>query len=177
MSYAALEDAAYQVLKLAMPSLNTIIGYQNGPELQTPYCVVYCSSIDSTGRAETSTKATGLNKEVRVLEHFVGTIRYEFVGKDLVNNHGGDTAMTFLTTLMTPNMQLELRKRNLGYMSKSIIRRVPRLRETVWYNAYVVDVVYSFALETKQQVDVIENVVLDATHNSITTIVDSHTIP
>lgn len=179
MSYSAFEDAVYAVLKLAVPSIEAVVGYQNGPELPTPYCVVYAASLDATGREETGTTATALGDgyEIRTLEHYLGTARFEFTGKDIAGNHGGDIAVAFTTALATPNIQLELRKKNLGYMSKSLIRRVPKLRETAWYNAYVIDVVFSFALETKQQVAVIENVVLDSTYNSITTIVDSQTIP
>lgn len=179
MSMTAFEDAVYDVLNTALPSLTKYIAYQNGPEQVTPYCVFHCSQIDPTGREEISTgsDALGDNYEIRVLEHFLGTIRFEFVGKDISGNHGGDQAMLFTTLLSTPNIQMALRQQNLGYMSKSLIRRVPKLRETTWYNAYVVDVVFSFALETKQQVDIIENVTLDSTYNSITTIVDTQTIP
>ncbi len=179
MSFIALEEALYDVVAPILPGINVIRGYQNGPEVQTPYCVYYTESINATGREDLSTGAniSGGNSSIRMVEHFLATVRFEFTGKDINTNHGGDVAMSFLTQLATPSVQLALRKKNLGYMSKSLLRRIPKLRETAWYNAYVVDVVFSFALETIQQVDIIEKVVLDSTYDSITTIVDTQTIP
>lgn len=179
MSFVALEEALYDVISPILVGTNIIRGYQNGPELATPYCVYYTQTMDATGREDTAPSAdlSGAIYNLRTVEHYLATVRFEFTGKDTASNHGGDLAMSFLTALSTPNVQLELRKKNLGYMSKSLLRRIPKLRETAWYNAYVVDVVFSFALETIQQVDIIENVVLDSTYDSITTIVDTQTIP
>lgn len=179
MSYALVEDLAYQIVKLVSPSLNTIIAYQNGPEPVTPYCVITCQSIDPVGREDTSStaKVVGDTRKIRVVQNYLATVRFEFTGKDSTTNHGGNIALDFIQNLATPNIQLELRKRNLGFMQKSIIRRIPKLRETVWYNAYTVDIVFSIAIETVQQLDTIETVILDSTYHSITTIVDSQTIP
>lgn len=179
MSFSSFEDSVFEVFKIAFPSLNAVIGYQNGPELPTPYCAMYAATLDPVGREDMSTKADAFGDDfaVRTVQHYSGTIRFEFTGKDVSGNHGGDLATQWLQIISTPNIQLELRKRNLGFMGKSLIRRVPKLRETAWYNAYVIDVVFSFALETIQQVDIVDSVIIDSTYDSITTIVDSQTIP
>lgn len=182
MSFALVEDYGYQIVKQIFPSLNTIIAYQNGPELVTPYCVVVCQAFDPVGREEIPSQATlntGTgNRELRTLQNYQVTLRFEFVGKDTASNHGGNFAVEFGHQLSSPTVQEALRDRNLGLLQKSLIRRIPKLRETVWYNSYVIDVVFSFALETTQQIDIVESVEITGTYqDSVTTIVDVINIP
>lgn len=182
MSFALVEDYGYQIVKTIFPALTTVIGYQNGPEQVTPYCVVICQSFDPAGREEIPSQATynGGTKvwEIRTLQNYLVTLRFEFVGKDTAGNHGGDFATEFAHQLASPDVQEALRVRNLGLLQKSIIRRIPKLRETVWYNSYVIDVVFSFALETSQQIDIVESVEITGTYqDSVTTIVDVINIP
>jgi hypothetical protein len=43
-------------------------------------------------------------------------------------------------------------------MRKGEIRRVPEKRDTAWIDNFVLDVIFSYAVETTQPIDIIEEV-------------------
>lgn len=178
--FTAAEDAIRASIKAVLSSPEVYIAYQNGPEPPTPYCSLEVTQADPVGRQERSTNAEEITTGVygqRLLEVYEVTAKFSFVGKDTATNHGGDLALEFSQLLSSPNMQMELRKRGLSFQRKGIIRRIPKVRETVWYNTYAIDVVFSFYLETTQQVDIFDSVEMSGEYTSTTTIVDSINVP
>lgn len=173
------EDAIRTSVKLVMTSPEIYISYQNGPEPETPYCALEVTQLDPVGREEVSSGAelNGSVYEVTIKENYLATAKFSFAGKDTTDNHAGDLALEFSQLLTSPAMQIALRKNGLSYQKKGIIRRIPKVRETRWYNTYAIDVVFGFYLERTQQVDIIDNVGMTGTYESVTTIVDNINIP
>lgn len=180
MSYTAVEDAVVTALTPILTPLGLYLAYQNGPEPATPYCMINVRDLDAVGREQISSQANELLDEfnLTIIENYQTTIQFEFTGKNLSSNNGGDEALKFSTLLMTPVVQQALRAAGLSYLSKSVIRRVPKLRETAWYTAFVIDVAFLVTIETVQQTNVVDSVSITGEYqNSVTTIVDSITIP
>lgn len=156
------EDAVIASVAAVMPTLNLIVIDGNGPEPVTPYATLEVPFFQAIGREEVSTGVSGVNPTaagvLTVKEVYEATARFSFVGRNESSNDGADLAFDFSTTLVSPRLQMKFRENSLSYMRKAIVRRIPKFRETRWYDAYVLDVVFAFVLETTQQIDNVESI-------------------
>lgn len=156
------EDAVMASVLSLMPTLNLAVIDDDGPERPTPYATLEVPLFQAVGREEVSTGVSSVTPSVAgiltIKEVYEATARFSFYGRNAAGNDGADLAFDFSTVLQSPLLQMKFRENNLSYMRKAIIRRIPKFRETLWYDAYVIDVVFAFVLETTQQIDNIETV-------------------
>lgn len=171
MSWSSLESSLVHVVKHVYPTLTTIKGYTNGPEPVSPYCWVEVLYLDPAGTEQVSTLTT--SGALQVVRHYVGRCRLTFVGKDTTSNHGGDLAAEFSESLRKPSVLEKLELEKISLLSEGTIKRIPKVRETGWYNTYVVELVIGYQITTSDDNDGITTVVMDGEYvegaDSITT--------
>lgn len=145
----------------------------NGPEAVTPYGTVGVPEFERVGRAVVSTHVGGGSSSVQgsltIQTTYQATARISFVGKNEDENDAADIAFDFMDFLSNPLLLMEFRKNNLSFISNSNVRKIPKFRETRWYDAYVIDVVFAFCLETTQQIDSIDTVEITGNFQSAAT--------
>lgn len=159
MSWYDVETAVVKVVQAIHPTLKVIKGYSNGPEPVTAYAWVDLLSLDPAGREQGS--SLSVEGVVQTTEHYIGRCRITFVGKDVTGNHGGDLAAAFSESLPKPSILEVMETQKLSLMSKGTVKRVPKMRETQWYNSYVVEIVIGYQVTTTEDNDGITTVVLD----------------
>lgn len=171
MSWSGVETSLVHIVKHIFPSLTTIKGYQNGPEPTTPYSWVEVLYLDPAGTEQASTLTS--NGSLRIVRHYIGRVRITFVGKDTINNHGGDLAAEFSESLRKPSVLEKLEIEKISLLSEGTIKRIPKVRETGWYNTYVVELVIGYQITTSDANSGITTVVMDGEYvegsDSITT--------
>lgn len=177
MSWYAVETAMVHVVKTVFPSMTVAKGYSGAAEPVTPYAWVDVLTFDPNGTAQVSTLLDDTGN-IQTIEHYVTRCRFTFVGTDKGENHGGDLATAFSTALSNPSMLDVFETEKVSFLKKDPIRRVPKLRETAWYNTYVIEVVFAFQLINTEENDGITTVQM--TGNYIAgedTIIQEITIP
>jgi hypothetical protein len=65
----------------------------------------------------------------------------------------------------------ELQRYNLNIRTKTNIRRVPQKRDTKWVEYHNMDVVFTYAVNTQQIVDVVEAVIIRDTQTGETQVI------
>lgn len=170
----SFQEAVRTCALVALPSTNFIFIDGDGPEPVSPYCTIEVPQMQAVGREDSETHVSGGTESVlgslRTIEHYEATARFQFVGRNADGTDAGDLAFDFSRLIATPKLQMKFRENNLSYMRKAIIRRIPKFRETRWYDAYVLDVVFAFCLETTQQIDSVDTIELNGIfENSATT--------
>lgn len=138
------------------PSAQVIFSHAGGVEPVGSYVVINILSIDQQGHASRST-LTNADLELTIIGSFEVQCQLSFVGKD-----SGDMAQSLSQRITNNPVSLEANSRNkLGFMRKSQIRRAPQKRDTQWVEYHNMDVTFSYNINTQQEVDVIEAVVLE----------------
>lgn len=84
---------------------------------------------------------------------YEATVRFMFVGKD-----AGNVAYEFEAVADNPAARFFFGTENLAIMRKGEVNRVPEKRDTTWVNNFTLDVTFSYAVETTQPIDIIEDV-------------------
>lgn len=167
------QEAVRACSLVALPNTNFIFVAGDGPEPVTPYCTIEIPQFQSLGREESETHVSGGSPttlgSLRTTENYEATARFSFVGRNFDSNDAADLAFDFCTQIATPKVQMKFRENNLSYMRKAIVRRIPKFRETRWYDAYVLDVVFAFCLETTQQIDSVDTIELNGSFESSAT--------
>jgi len=133
---------------------NIIFSNVNGIEPVTSYVVINILSIEQFGQAYTSTY-TNDNEELTIQANYNIYVQFSFIGSD-----SGDMAQTFKQRVDNVLFREELQRNNLNLRSKTNIRRAPQKRDTKWVEYHNMDVVFTYAVNTQQIVDVVEAVTL-----------------
>lgn len=129
-----------------------IFSHENGLEPKNTYCVVNILNRSKVGRRQHATFLERELSEMWWLQHYQLYLQLSFIGKDASN-----LAWAFDEVLPDSGNYLEeFQKRNLGWLSKSDLRRQPQPRETNWVPAYNLDINLSFAIQYRQVMDWIE---------------------
>lgn len=175
--WSSVEDALYNVIAPQISPATTIIAYSNGFENVTPYCFIDMIIDEQVGREETS-GALSEDGKLYITEHYIARVRLIFVGKDTDSNHGGNMAKQVMKYLTTPQGLQDLETNGLSLLNKTSIKKVPKLRETSWYDSYVADITVAYQIVDTQTFDSIESVDVTATYvEGNNTITDTIVIP
>lgn len=148
--------------------------HDNGPEPDKPYVVINVLGINQQGKGSHSTKLNQATETLSSQAVYEVNVQFTFYGSS-----AGDMAQTF-TQAINNNQTIIDRysQQKLGVMRKSNIRRLPQKRETQWVEYLNQDVVFSYAVVSRQSVDIIESVIVeDKQRNEIFTVPEGIIIP
>ena len=156
-----LRKAAIVALEEYFPTTvsrrNVILSHANGTEPDQDYVVINVLQIEQIGKGYTSTFTNELN-ELTIQANYNVYVQFSFIG-DL----SGDMSHTFTQRLNNVLFREELQKYGLNLKTKTNIRRAPQKRDTKWVEYHNMDVVFTYAVNTQQIVDVVEAVVIKDT--------------
>lgn len=163
MIWTSIENTCSQLVKNIHPTISRVIAFQNGPETQTPYCVINVKNHDSVTREEIGTfvEQHDGNDVLVVKEVYECTVSFAFVGDDASSIHAGNLLDTFTLRLSHPSTTQWLTENGLSYLRKGVARKVPKLRETKWYGSYEIDVQFAYYVESTQPVEYINSIGID----------------
>ena len=163
--WSSFEDSFFLVMQAIFPDLPIIFAYQNGPENVTPYCYIDTLFAEPIGREETGYDLGNiLGGASETKEVYSIKLRVNFVGKDAVDNHGGNLCHTLSTALVTPEILALLEVNNMSLFQKGQIKKIPKLRETTWYNSYVIDLVLAYQITTVATASPVDAITVEATY-------------
>lgn len=164
MSWTTVEDDLYRSLKAMMPNLPIVIADQNGPELQSPYCVINLITMSAIGREQEHHYTTQLESgdwefTTETRETYEALVRFFFLGKDSSSESAASNlASAFHSALNISNKRYYFAQNNLSIMRKSSVRRAPVVRETDRYNSYSVEVTFAYCLKTTENPEYFDTV-------------------
>jgi len=150
--YDEIRKSIYTSCKAFLPNSNLIHAHQGGQEPKGSYCAINVLKADKVGRECDSTYAS-VDQTINSVSVYEVTTRFMFVGKD-----SGNLAYSFETVVDNPAARFYFGTESLAIMRKGEVRRVPEKRDTTWVDNFTLDVVFSYAIETTQPIDTIENV-------------------
>ena len=157
-----IKDAIYDSLKEILKgtghkNTKVVFSDENGLEPKNTYCMVNILDRQRYGRTSESTFLTADKEEMWRTEFFKICLRLSFIG-----NSADEIAWDFDDSVPASRTFLqEFQKRNLGYIQKSKLRRIPQPRETKWMPMWNVDIDLSFAIQSRQVMDWIEYISVD----------------
>lgn len=138
----------------ASQNLGIIFSHLNGSEPSTSYVVINILQIQQVGKGYTSTFTNSAN-ELSIQANYNVDVQFSFIG-----SLSGEMAQSFTQRLNDVLIREELQRNNLNIRTKTNIRRAPQKRDTKWVEYHNMDVVFTYAVNTQQVVDVIEAVVI-----------------
>lgn len=150
--YQSLRTALYNVTSSLIPNNLIIHSHQGGQEPKQTYCALNILKTDKIGMEYQNSYASP-DPTISSVSVYEVTVRYLFIGKD-----AGDIAYEFETIVDNPASRFYFGKESLAIMRKGEVRRVPEKRDTTWVDNFTLDVIFSYAVETTQPIDIIENV-------------------
>lgn len=142
-----------------------IFSHQSGNEPAGSYVTVSVLNVDQTGRHVSSglVEANGATFEETIKVSYEVMAQLSFVG-----SQSGEMAYSFYQRINNNPLVLEEAARNkLGFMRKSQVRRAPQKRDTTWVEYHNLDVTFSYHVVTKQEVGIIEGVVVQPVYNDV----------
>lgn len=129
-----------------------IFSMEGGLEPKNTYCVVNILSRQKAGMTQNSTFLVRETDEMWFTQHYQLYLQLSFLGK-----RANDLAWTFDESLPDNRVYLEeFQRRNLGWLTKSELRRQPQPRDTKWVPAHNLDINLSFAIQYRQVMDWVE---------------------
>ncbi|WYV99006.1 hypothetical protein NoPa_00010 [Pseudomonas phage vB_PpuM-NoPa] len=158
--YQNLEDSLYNVVEGLFPDWRTIFAFGNGPEPQTPYCVIDVKKINPIGREYQSSLAhvdvvTNAASTVTIQDNLT-SIRFEVIGQYDQNTTTAEMINLLQLGFRTQKGYELLARNNLALHGSMTTRRIPLKRETQMYMVYQLDVTFAYSVVTSQDVDWIE---------------------
>lgn len=170
MIYTMLEDAIRNVALVAnseYPLIPINFSHNNGTEPVDSYVSINILDLQQIGHHSTPA-LTRANEILDVRVVYEALVQFSFFG-----TQAGNAAHAFTQRINNnPLVFEELSKQKLGVMRKSTLRRNPQRRDTTWVEAFNIDVTFSYILNTPQQVDVVEIVILEDEYSG-----DVYTVP
>lgn len=136
------------------PTTPIIFSHNNGTEPAESYVVVNVLQIEQVGKGYTSTLVNELD-ELTIQANYNAYVQFSFIG-----SQSGEMSQSFTQRLNNVLVREELFKYGLGLRTKTNIRRAPQKRDTKWVEYHNMDVVFTYAVNTQQVVDVVEAVVI-----------------
>jgi len=149
--YNSVRQAIYNSSKNLLPNNELIYSHQGGQEPKGSYCSINIIRTNKIGMEYESTYASAT--DITSVSVYEVTTRFMFVGDD-----AGNLAYEFETVADNPASRFYFGTENLAIMRKGEIRRVPEKRDTAWIDNFVLDVIFSYAVETTQPIETIEHV-------------------
>lgn len=155
------------------PTTPIIFSHSSGTEPAESYVVINILQIEQIGQAYTSTLApiTGTygwslgfgysfsesdaTPKLDIQANYNAYVQFSFIG-----SQSGEMSQSFKQRLNNVIIREEFIRNNLGIRSKTNIRRAPQKRDTKWVEYHNMDVVFTYAVNTQQDVDVVEAVVI-----------------
>lgn len=153
-------DVGQAIRKGAIAALsefpNTLVkfSHDNGDEVPESYVVINILQQEQVGKGYTSTLVNEDN-ELTIQANYNVYVQFSFIG-----SLSGDMAQSFTQRLNNVLVREELIRNNLGLRTKTNIRRAPQKRDTKWVEYHNMDVVFTYAVNTQQIVDVVEAVII-----------------
>lgn len=136
------------------PTTPVIFSHTNGTEPAESYVVINILNIEQVGKGYTSTLVNELD-ELTIQANYNVYAQFSFIG-----SKSGDMSQSFTQRLNNVLFREELIRNNLGLRTKTNIRRAPQKRDTKWVEYHNMDVVFTYAVNTQQVVDVVEAVII-----------------
>lgn len=158
----AIRRAVIQSLTEYFPTLAEqeeliFFSHAQGTEPSKPYVVINILSIEQQGKHMTSTLSNPTDNTLLVRAAYEINVQFTFCGSS-----AGDMAQTFTQAINNNPSSLEsIKREKLSVMRKSNTRRAPRKRDTQWVEYFTQDVVFSYIVVTKQEIDWVEAVVIE----------------
>lgn len=148
-----IRKGALEALK-EFPTAPVIFSHESGSEPSVSYLVVNILQEEQVGKGYTSTLVNE-DSELTIQANYNVYVQFSFIG-----SLSGDMAHSFTQRLNNVLVREELFKYGLGLRTKTNIRRAPQKRDTKWVEYHNMDVVFTYAVNTQQVVDVVEAVVI-----------------
>lgn len=136
------------------PTTPVIFSHSNGTEPAESYVVINVLQIEQVGKGYTSTLVNELD-ELTIQANYNVYVQFSFIG-----SQSGEMSQSFIQRLNNVLFREELIRNNLGLRTKTNIRRAPQKRDTKWVEYHNMDVVFTYAVNTQQIVDVVEAVII-----------------
>lgn len=136
------------------PTAPVIFSHTNGTEPAESYVVINILQIEQVGKGYTSTLVNELD-ELTIQANYNVYVQFSFIG-----SQSGEMSQSFTQRLNNVLFREELIRNNLGLRTKTNIRRAPQKRDTKWVEYHNMDVVFTYAVNTQQIVDVVEAVII-----------------
>lgn len=136
------------------PTTPVIFSHSNGTEPAESYVVINLLQIEQVGKGYTSTLVNELD-ELTIQANYNVYVQFSFIG-----SQSGEMSQSFTQRLNNVLFREELIRNNLGLRTKTNIRRAPQKRDTKWVEYHNMDVVFTYAVNTQQIVDVVEAVII-----------------
>jgi len=156
--YSQLRPAIREVALVAgsdFPSMLYIYSHMNGSEPVASYASINILDVQQIGHHSTPA-LTRENKILDIRVVYEVMVQFSFFGSS-----AGDAAHSFTQRINNnPLVFEELSKQKLGIMRKTTLRRNPQKRDTKWVEAFNMDITFSYIVNTPQEVDVVEVVIL-----------------
>ena len=131
-----------------------IFSHSNGTEPAESYVVINILQIEQVGKGYTSTLVNELD-ELTIQANYNIYAQFSFVG-----SKSGEMSQVFTQQLNNVLVREELQRNSLNLRTKTNIRRAPQKRDTKWVEYHNMDVVFTYAVNTQQIVDVVEAVII-----------------
>lgn len=131
-----------------------IFSHSNGTEPAESYAVINILQIEQVGKGYTSTLVNELD-ELTIQANYNIYAQFSFVG-----SKSGEMSQVFTQQLNNVLVREELQRNSLNLRTKTNIRRAPQKRDTKWVEYHNMDVVFTYAVNTQQIVDVVEAVII-----------------
>lgn len=150
-----IRKAAIQALVEYFPDTTTqntgiIFSHLNGAEPSVSYVAINILQIEQVGKNYTSTFANTAG-EITIQGNYNIYVQFSFIG-----SLSGEMSQSFTQRLNNVLIREELQRNGLNLRTKTNIRRAPQKRDTKWVEYHNMDVVFTYAVNTQQIVDVVE---------------------
>lgn len=156
--YSDLRTAIRSVALVAnseYPTMQINFSHQSGTEPVASYASINILDVQQIGHHSTPA-LTRENKILDIRVVYEVMVQFSFFGSS-----AGDAAHSFTQRINNnPLVFEELSKQKLGVMRKTTLRRNPQKRDTKWVEAFNMDITFSYIVNTPQEVDVVEVVIL-----------------
>lgn len=174
--YTSLQDAIRAVSVVALteyPTTPVIFTHENGAEPPGSYVTISILNVEQQSQ---HTSSGLVEANLTQYEQTITTANEVLCQFSFVGSQSGEMAYSFYQRINNnPLVFEELARNKLGVMRKSQVRRTPQKRDTTWVEYHNLDVTFSYHVVTKQVVDIIEGVVVQAVYDDVTQ--SSFTVP
>lgn len=136
------------------PNQQIIYSHSGGTEPSESYVAINILQIEQVGKGYTSTLVNELD-ELTIQANYNVYVQFSFIG-----SKSGEMSQVFTQQLNNVLVREEWQRNNLNIRTKTNIRRAPQKRDTKWVEYHNMDVVFTYAVNTQQVVDVVEAVII-----------------
>lgn len=165
---SAVRHGAWSTLKeiyIDEATAPIIFSHLSGAEVDESYVVINILSVNQIGHHQTST-LTNLANQLSIIANYELNVQFSFCGSE-----AGNLATTFSQRINNnPIVWEAFRKNKLGIMRKTQLRRAPQKRDTQWVDFFNMDVTFSYAAHTLQEIEVIDVVIMQDPDGDVYTI-------